>query len=196
MAPADDPQIALLVLLDNPSSESGIYISGGQMAAPVVGKMMADILPTLGVEPQYTDSELTAMDRAVPNLEGLGLDEARARLAESGLSCRVIGSGSAVSGQLPAANTVIASGSEIIVYAGAEPSADLEPVPELRGLSYETAREVLSYYGVYLRTDSSVTDAAGQVVSAQDIEPGELVEHGSVVTVTLVDADDSLLGEY
>ena len=196
VAPADDPQIALLVLLDNPSSESGIYISGGQMAAPVVGKMMADILPALGVEPQYTDSELTAMDRAVPNLEGLGLDEARARLAESGLSCRVIGSGSAVSGQLPAANTVIASGSEIIVYAGAEPSADLEPVPELRGLSYETAREVLSYYGVYLRTDSSVTDAAGQVVSAQDIEPGELVEHGSVVTVTLVDADDSLLGEY
>ena len=69
-------------------------------------------------------------------------------------------------------------------------------MPELRGLSYETAREVLSYYGVYLRTDSSVTDAAGQVVSAQDIEPGELVEHGSVVTVTLVDADDSLLGEY
>ena len=196
VAPADDPQIALLVLLDNPSSESGIYISGGQMAAPVVGKMMADILPALGVEPQYTDSELTAMDRAVPNLEGLGLEEARARLAESGLSCRVIGSGSAVSGQLPAANTVIASGSEIIVYAGAEPSADLEPVPELRGLSYETAREVLSYYGVYLRTDSSVTDAAGQVVSAQDIEPGELVEHGSVVTVTLVDADDSLLGEY
>lgn len=97
------------MLLDNPSSESGIYISGGQMAAPVVGKMMADILPALGVEPQYTDSELTAMDRAVPNLEGLGLDEARARLAESGLSCRVIGSGSAVSGQLPAANTVIAS---------------------------------------------------------------------------------------
>ena len=196
VAPADDPQIALLVLLDNPSSESGIYISGGQMAAPVVGKMMADILPALGVEPQYTDSELTAMDRAVPNLEGLSLDEARARLAESGLSCRVIGSGSAVSGQLPAANTVIASGSEIIVYAGAEPSADLESVPELRGLSYETAREVLSYYGVYLRTESSVTDAAGQVVSAQDIEPGELVEHGSVVTVTLVDADDSLLGEY
>lgn len=196
VAPADDPEIALLVLLDNPSRESGIYISGGQMAAPVVGKMMADILPVLGVEREYTDSELAAMDRAVPNVEGMSISAARSALSDAGLSCRVIGEGGAVSGQLPAANTVIASGSEIIVYAGAEPSGDLEEVPDLRGLSYETARQRLSYYGVYLRTESSVTDAAGQVVSAQDIEPGTLVEHGSVVTVTLVDADDSMLGEY
>ena len=61
-APADDPEIAILVLLDDPSSESGIYISGGQMAAPVVGKMMADILPYLGYEPEYTDAELENID--------------------------------------------------------------------------------------------------------------------------------------
>ena len=56
-APADDPQIAILVLLDAPSNESGVYISGGQMGAPTVGNMMRDILPYLGVEPEYTEKE-------------------------------------------------------------------------------------------------------------------------------------------
>ena len=135
VAPADDPQIALLVLLDNPSSESGIYVSGGQMAAPVVGKMLADILPYMGIEPEYSDTELMAMDRAVPDVTGLSLDEARAKLSDSSLSWRVVGSGSTVTSQLPAANSVIASGSEVLLYADASPSGG-GSVPNLTGMTY------------------------------------------------------------
>lgn len=196
VAPADDPEIALLVLLDNPSSESGVYISGGQMAAPVVGKILADILPSMGIEPDYTAEELEAMDRAVPDLTGMSLADARYALSQAGLSSRVVGSGETVSSQLPAANSVIASGSEVIIYAGSEPAAGAVSLPDLRGMSYSEARDALALYGLFLNTDSSVTDAAGQAVSAQDISPGTEIERGGVVTVTLVDADDSMLGEY
>ena len=49
IAPMDDPQYIILVALDTPSRETGLYISGGQMAAPTVGAVLADILPYLGV---------------------------------------------------------------------------------------------------------------------------------------------------
>lgn len=194
-APADDPQIALLVLLDNPSSESGIYVSGGQMAAPVVGKMMADILPYLGLEPEYSDSELQTMDRAVPDVMGLSIAEAQSKLAESGLSCRVIGSGGAVTSQLPAANSVIASGSEVLLYADAAPTGG-GSVPNLNGMTYSQAREALAAMGLFIGSDSSVTDADNQMVSGQDIRAGTSAKAGTVITVTLYENDEDMLGIY
>lgn len=194
-APADDPQIALLVLLDNPSSESGIYVSGGQMAAPVVGKMMADILPYLGLEPEYSDSELQTMDRAVPDVMGLSIAEAQSKLAESGLSCRVIGSGGAVTSQIPAANSVIASGSEVLLYADAAPAGG-GSVPNLNGMTYSQAREALAAMGLFIGSDSSVTDADNQLVSGQDIRAGTSAKAGTVITVTLYENDEDMLGIY
>lgn len=194
-APADDPQIALLVQLDNPSSESGIYVSGGQMAAPVVGKMMADILPYLGLEPEYSDSELQTMDRAVPDVMGLSIAEAQSKLAESGLSCRVIGSGGAVTSQLPAANSVIASGSEVLLYADAAPAGG-GSVPNLNGMTYSQAREALAAMGLFIGSDSSVTDADNQLVSGQDIRAGTSAKAGTVITVTLYENDEDMLGIY
>ena len=195
-APADDPEVAILVLLDDPSSESGIYISGGQMAAPVVGKMMADILPYLGYEPEYTDSELAAADKAVPELTGMSITQAKSALSESGLGCRVIGEGYTVTDQLPRAGAVIAAGSEVLLYAGQNPAPTTETMPDLRGLSYEAARQRLGELGLYLTAENGVTDPAAQLVSAQSTAPGEELAHGSVVGVTLYENEASMLGEY
>lgn len=195
-APADDPEIAILVLLDDPSSESGIYISGGQMAAPVVGKMMADILPYLGVEPEYSDSELAAADRTVPDVTGMSLTEARSALTEAGLNCRVIGEGDTVTDQLPRAGAVIASGSEVLLYAGQSPSPVEETMPDLRGLSYEAAIEKLRGLGLYVTAGNGVTDAQSELISGQSIAPGENVEHGTVIEVTLYKNESSMLGIY
>ena len=195
-APADDPEIAILVLLDDPSSESGIYISGGQMAAPVVGKMMADILPYLGVEPEYSDSELAAADRTVPEISGMSLTEARSALTEAGLNCRVIGDGDTVTDQLPRAGAVIASGSEVLLYAGQSPSPVEETMPDLRGLSYEAAIEKLHGLGLYVTAGNGVTDAQSELISGQSIAPGESVEHGTVIEVTLYKNESSMLGIY
>ena len=195
-APADDPEIAILVLLDDPSSESGIYISGGQMAAPVVGKMMADILPYLGYEPEYTDAELENIDRPVPEVAGMSLAEAQRALTESGFKSRIIGEGDTVTDQLPRSGVVIASGSEVLLYAGQSPAPTQETMPDVRGLSYAEAVERLGDIGVYLSSGNSSTDAANLIVSGQSIAPGTAVEHGTVVDVTLYLNDISMLGIY
>ena len=196
-APADDPEIAILVLLDNPDESCGVYVSGGNMGAPTVGNMFSDILPYMGIEAVYTPEESANMDKTVPSLIGVDLEKAKNTLLEQGLGFRVIGTGTEVSTQLPAANTVVAARSEIILYAGSEPSADLEEMPDLTGLTYSVARQRLGYYGLFIKTNSNRFDHSDTIVVAkQSIEAGTKVEHGTVVEVTMVDIDNSVYGRY
>ena len=195
-APADDPQIAILVLLDNPQSQT-VYVSGGNMGAPTVGNMFADILPYMGIEAVYTEEEEANMDKSVPNLEGMSVLEAQGVLTAQGLGSRVIGTGSEVTYQLPGANTIVAAGSDIIIYAGSEPSGEMEEMPDLTGLTYSIARQRLGYYGLFIKTDSNnISNSETVVVAKQSIEAGTEVEHGTVVEVTLVDTDSSIYGFY
>ena len=195
-APADDPQIAVLVMLDSPSSESGIYISGGQMAAPTVGKMFADILPYMGIEPQYSSDELKKIDKAVPDVSGMGVNEAEKTLEDAGFGIRKIGSGSSVSTQLPAANSVVADGSTVIIYADAKPSAETETMPDLSNMSYDEAKETLGSYGLFIKTSSAIYSPDKQRILSQSIKSGATVKHGTIVDVTFVSSDDSILGRY
>ncbi len=197
IAPADDPEIAILVLLDTPSTETGIYIGGGQMAAPTVGNIFADVLPYLGIEAEYTEEELENADVSVPNVVGKSVDEAQQALSEAGLNYRVIGSGSEITTQLPNANVYVAKDSTILIYADAEPSTDLESVPDLTGYSYSVARQILEQYGLFISSSTGVhSDSATVVVSKQNIEAGSSVEHGAVIEVTLVDNDTSIQGQF
>lgn len=194
-APADKPKIALLVFLDTPSSESGIYISGGQMAAPVVGAMLADILPYLGVEADNAEAGAHG-DVRMPPVEGLSLREAKEKLEASELRFRKIGDGDTVTDQLPAAGVSLAEGTEVIVYLGAEPSQETETVPDLTGMPYDEARDTLSYYGLYIRTNSPLFADGSQRIGSQNAAPGSQRRHGDVIQVTLISGDDSLLGKY
>lgn len=195
-APADDPQIAILVLLDSPSNQSGVYISGGQMGAPTVGNMMRDILPYLGVEPEYSEEDRVTMDKTVPKLTGLTLAEAQQKLNEAGLTYRTIGAGDTVTDQLPYSGSIVGTGSQIIVYLGAEPSSASERMPDVTGYTYSEAARILNGYGLFLRTESSVTNPETQIVSAQTIPAGTQVRHGTVLQVSLVSGDSGMLGRY
>ena len=166
------------------------------MAAPVVGRMMADILPYLGVEPTYEEGDRAKQDVLMPDFSGLDYTAALDKAREAGLRFRTIGEGSLVSAQLPLPGLSIAAGSEVILYFEAEPSQELESIPELSGLSYEEARETLSRDGIYIKTSSLVTDAGQQRVSTQSVPAGARVGHGSVVEVTLISADETILGRY
>ena len=197
VAPMDDPQICILVLLDNPDEACGVYVSGGNMGAPTVGNMMADILPYLGVEASYTAEELEFMDRSVPNVTGLPVSVAQRQLEEQGLTYRVIGDGAEVTLQMPDANSVVAAKSQIVLFADRSPSEDLEEVPDLTGLTYDIARQRLGYQALFINTDShSVSDSQTVVVARQSVAPGEKVAHGTVVRVTLADNDASINGRY
>ena len=193
-APADDPKIAILIFLDTPSNESGIYISGGQMAAPVVGRMMADILPYLGVQPSVLSD--AGADVSVPDFTGETRQEAAEAVQSAKLRFRTLGEGETVTGQLPAPGSTIARDSEILLYFSRTPSTELETVPELTGMSYERARDLLSDYAIYISSLSPVTDASAQLIGSQSLAAGTRTGHGNIVSVTLQSADGEMLGRY
>ena len=109
---------------------------------------------------------------------------------------RTIGTGDTVTDQLPAAGSVVGQDSQVIVYLGAQPSAATERMPDVTGVSYAEAARILNGYGLFLRTASSVTDPEAQIVSAQSVPVGTEVQHGTVLQVTLVSGDESMLGRY
>ncbi len=193
-APANDPQVVVLVLLDNPSKDSGIYISGGQMAAPVVGNIMADILPYLGVEPQYTEEEEANIDKTVPGVVGNSLDQARSDLEAQGFTVNVVGSGTEVTYQLPSANALVSSGTTVTLYTDDQRPADTVTVPNLYGMTVSQARQTLESMGLYLRTSGAQATESGVVVSMQSVDAGTEVETGTVLQLTLT--DQSNLGMY
>ena len=194
IAPMDDPQIVILMILDRPTSKSGVFVSGGNMAAPVVGRILSEVLPYLGVRPVYTEEEKANLDVPVPKLIDKSIEEAKQLLKKQGFTSRVVGDGATVTAQLPAANVAVAPGSQIILYAGSEKPSNTVTVPELYGKSFGDARKALEDAGLFVKSGGTLLSTATAVVSTQSVKKGEQVQAGSVVEVTLV--DKSILGHY
>lgn len=188
-APADDPQVMMLLTLDEPSKWTGTYVSGGNMVAPVASSVMGEILPYLGIEPSYTAEELVGADKTVPNVVGLSKDAAAERLSANGFSFRTVGSGDTVTDQTPAGGAIVPNSAEIILYLGAEKSADKCIVPNVVGDSAATANQKIVNAGLIMGV-SGATNASSSTVRAisQSIAAGTEVEAGTVVRVQFSDS--------
>ena len=194
IAPMDDPQVAVLVLLKAPGPNASTYVSGGQMAAPTVGSIMADILPVLGVQPVYSGDEAAIVDRAVPRVIGLDLADAAAAVTEAGFTYRTVGSEGTVTAQLPRSGSTIAANSEVILYLGdEEPQESTVTMMDLTGLDYESARIRMGWAGLYINGEGAMLSGSAYV-TRQSVPAGEQISVGSVVTVSL--SDSSNLGRY
>ena len=132
----------------------------------------------------------------MPQTVGKSLTEAGGLIRDAGLRYRTIGEGGTVSAQLPAAFCQIARGTEIILYLGAEMSNEKESVPNLIGMRYNDARDTLSRLGIYIHSLSAVLDGESQCVGTQSLAEGTFAAHGSVIDVSLLSADDEMLGRY
>ena len=188
-APADDPQVMMLLTLDEPNKWTGTYVSGGNMVAPIASSVMSEILPYLGIEPSYTAEELVGADKTVPNVIGLGKDAAVERLAASGFTCRTVGSGDTVTDQTPVGGAIVPNSAEIILYLGAEKSTDKCIVPNVVGDSAATANQKIVNAGLIMGV-SGATNASSSTVRAisQSIAAGTEVEAGTVVRVQFSDS--------
>ena len=188
-APADDPQVMMLLTLDEPSKWTGTYVSGGNMVAPVASSVMGEILPYLGIEPSYTAEELVGADKTVPNVVGLSKDAAAERLSANGFSFRTVGSGDTVTDQTPAGGAIVPNSAEIILYLGAEKSTEKCIVPNVVGDSAATANQKIVNAGLIMGV-SGATNASSSTVRAisQSIAAGTEVEAGTVVRVQFSDS--------
>ncbi len=194
VAPTDDPEIAVLLVLDNPSGEAETYISGGAMAAPYVGKIMSEVLPYIGVEPVYSDEEEALLDVTVPSVRNQSIGDAQSEMAEMGLNVDIVGDGDTVTDQLPAAGSKVAAGSTVILYAEEEASQETVTVPNLYGMTMSQAQSALEARGLFLSTSGAPATDSNVVVSQQSVANGQEVPYGTVVEVTMIDSSN--LGMY
>ena len=187
-APADDPQVIMLITMDTPSRATGTYVSGGNMVAPTASTVMAEILPYLGVEPSYSAEELLGMDTTVPNVIGMSVEEAKAKLKDRALSYKIVGDGETITDQTPAGGAIIPGKSSVILYAGEEKSMDKCVVPHLIGKTPSEANTTATAAGLLIRFSGTTGSESSSVrVLSQSIDEGTEVEAGTVITVQLGD---------
>ena len=187
-APADDPQVIMLLTMDTPSRYTGTYVSGGNMVAPIASSIMSEVLPYLGVEPSYSAEELLGMDTTVPNVIGMSVEEAKSKLSERGLACKLHGDGQTITDQTPAGGAIIPGKSAVILYAGADKSTAKCKVPYLIGKTPSEANTAATGAGLFIRFSGATASESSAVrVLSQTIEAGTEVEAGTVITVQLGD---------
>ena len=186
--PAEDPEIILLVLADMPDKRIAYY--GSQVAVPTARDILTDVLPYLGISPEYSDDELENLDVKIPILEG-SIDEAKATLDGLGMTYEVIGSGIEVVAQSPVTGTSVAKGGCVYLYTEAGNTAEYTTVPNLQYLSPETANETLTYNELNYVTRGASATRSDAIVNSQSIQPGTQVPKGTCIELELIVNEDS-----
>ena len=191
-APADDPQYIMLLTMDTPSRTTGTAVFGGTMVAPVASQIMSEILPLLGVEPDYTAEELVGADTTVPNLVGQTREAAEERLADLGFTFRTVGDGDTVTDQTPAGGAIVPGNASIILYLGQEKPDTPCTVPNVVGKSASEANKAITNAGLIMKVTGTTTASSGNVYAiTQSLPAGTEVAAGTVVTVQF--GDNSVL---
>ncbi|HEX3016680.1 MAG TPA: penicillin-binding transpeptidase domain-containing protein [Caproicibacter sp.] len=181
-APADDPQIAMLVFFDDPEGPNGYY--GSPVAGPTFLATMTQVLPYLGVEPKYNANELAKLDGKAPELVGKTIADAKNTAAKDGLTAKIYGEGSKVVSQVPEPGKSIPKGGTIMLFTDGKSSTQTITVPDLTKLSLSAAKQKAADAGVNMSVTGAALTSSSAVSSSQDIAPNTKVVPGTVVTVT------------
>ena len=187
VAPMDDPRYIVLVALDTPSRSTGIYISGGVMAAPTVGAVMADILPYLGVEKTYGPEDAAGKVVVLEDYSGMTAQEAQKALKQLGLTAVVRGEGQSVLGQLPAAGQSVPGDSQVILYFSQMTEPETVAVPDFSGMNRQQAAVSAGKAGLYILVSGNTEISPQVTVVAQDIAPGTMVTPGTTIKLKFLD---------
>ncbi len=180
-APADAPNVAVIIVVDEPT-EGSKY--GSVVAAPYVANVLEAILPYLGVEAVYTAEEEEERSVRVPDCVGMSVADAKALFAQSGLSVSFVGDGSTVGTQTPKAGTLVKRKTGSVVLTLGEACEQLVTVPQLVGLSASEANALLINSGFNLQIQGGKDYAKNnKIVSAQYPAAGECVARGTVIVL-------------
>ncbi len=179
IAPSDNPEVAMLILIDEPNVDLG----GGALCAPIAAQVVEQAMQVKNIEPRYSDKEAEKLSIATPNVIGSKPDEAEAKLKESGLKVRKIGSGKTVLSQSPSAGSAIPTGGRVVIYTDNTERKTVK-IPDFNGMTIREANDTAAEYGLNLEISGNNLNNASVVAYRQSIEKGTKVEIGSVVIVT------------
>lgn len=186
-APADDPQIAMLVFFDTPDGDA---YYGSQVSSPVFINIMSEVLPYLDVKTSYTDEELGYVDASAGDYTGVSVDEAKTAVEADGFTATVKGNGSTVISQIPTVSSGLQKGGSIVLYTDSNSQSETVSVPSLIGLSPDEVNNVASDYGLNVSFSGATTSSGTS--SSQNIEAGTSVSPGTVITVSFADSSSTL----
>lgn len=186
-APADDPQIAMLVFFDTPDGDA---YYGSQVSSPVFINIMSEVLPYLDVKTSYTDEELGYVDASAGDYTGVSVDEAKTAVESDGFTATVKGNGSTVISQIPTVSSGLQKGGSIVLYTDSDSQSETVSVPSLIGLSPDEVNNVASAYGLNVSFSGATTSSGTS--SSQNIEAGTSVSPGTVITVSFADSSSTL----
>ena len=186
-APADDPQIAMLVFFDTPDGDA---YYGSQVSSPVFINIMSEVLPYLDVKTSYTDEELGYVDASAGDYTGVSVDEAKTAVEADGFTATVKGNGSTVISQIPTVSSGLQKGGSIVLYIDSDRQSETVSVPSLIGLSPDEVNDVASAYGLNVSFSGATTSSGTS--SSQNIEAGTSVSPGTVITVSFADSSSTL----
>lgn len=186
-APADDPQIAMLVFFDTPDGDA---YYGSQVSSPVFINIMSEVLPYLDVKTSYTDEELGYVDASAGDYTGVSVDEAKTAVEADGFTATVKGNGSTVISQIPTVSSGLQKGGSIVLYTDSDSQSETVSVPSLIGLSPDEVNDVASAYGLNVSFSGATTSSGTS--SSQNVEAGTSVSPGTVVTVSFADSSSTL----
>ena len=187
IAPMDDPEYIVLVALDTPSRSTGMYISGGVMAAPTVGAVLGDILPYLQVKRSYPEGDPAAKAVLLEDLTGLDQKQAIKALNGLGLGYLVQGNGETVTGQLPAPGQTVPGNTQVILYMGEEVSPKQVTVPDFAGMTRQQASNAAGLLGLYVLVKGNTDVSPNVTVTAQSLPPKTETEVGTTIELTFTD---------
>lgn len=183
-APADDPEVIMLIMADEPNKEIGYY--GSQVVVSYARDIMEEILPAMGFYPEYSDGEDTDSTVTVPYLQSADITSAESTLAQLGLTYEVVGDGTTVASQSPSTGTSVTKGGKVILYTevGGN-SGDTIEVPNLVGMTAAEVNETMTYYDLNYAIVGSSASESGALVQYQSEEAGTVVPRGTAITLTL-----------
>ncbi len=187
VAPMDDPEYIVLVALDTPSRSTGLYISGGVMAAPTVGAVLGDILPYLEVHRTYSEGDPAGSVTVLPDMTGMTLKEAQKFLKEAGLTAQVRGQEDTVTSQIPAGGSAVPGGSQVMLYCGETIEPEQTKVPDFTGMNRQQASLAASQAGLYILVAGNTEVSTRVVVTAQDIPVNTMVTVGTTIRLEFAD---------
>lgn len=181
-APADNPQIAVLVIVDEPTAG---HIYGNLVAAPTVAQVLSETLPYLGINPSYSEEDLQKISITVPNYIGQEVANAQSKLIQQGVEVKVVGSGSNVIKQIPAAGNAIHRGGKVILYTEESSQEESVTVPNVIGMTPQQANKTLANVGLNIKFTGNAESQNSTVIS-QNVAAGTVIARGSIIQVNCV----------
>lgn len=179
IAPSDDPEIAMLIIVDEPNQDLG----GGALCAPIAAQVTQEAMNVLGIEPKYNDSEMKDLSKQTPNVVGKSLDEAKKTLEENNLNYVVVGDDSTVTRQCPSGADTIPNGGTVYLYTDDSEKQTVN-VPNFNGLTVNEAKDLASSSNLNIQIAGNSMSSGTVVAYRQSEETQAKVEKGTVVTVT------------